>query len=108
MFDAARAALLFSCPPVKADIGKTHSGLISAFGEHLEKTGLVSRGMSKKINQAFRLRQIADYTGDFLDLEQATEIVESAKEFIAELKHNLNIDFPDLEKSSKDISRERP
>lgn len=39
MFDAARAALFASGAPVAPDIGKTHSGLISAFGNHLVKTG---------------------------------------------------------------------
>ena len=39
MFDAARAALLASGAPVQPDIGKTHSGLIAAFGQHLVKNG---------------------------------------------------------------------
>lgn len=35
MFDAARAALLASGAPVEPDIGRTHSGLIGAFGNFL-------------------------------------------------------------------------
>lgn len=47
MFDAARAALLASGAPVKPDIGKTHSGLINAFSEHLIKNGPVSKELGR-------------------------------------------------------------
>ncbi len=43
MFDAARAALLASGASVTADTGKTHSGLIKAFGDHLIKQGRYRR-----------------------------------------------------------------
>src|SRR6218665_1354066 len=35
MFDAARAALLASGASVEPDVGRTHSGLIGAFGNYL-------------------------------------------------------------------------
>jgi len=47
MFDAARAALLASGAPVRAHIGKTHSGLINAFSDHLIKNGPVSKEMGR-------------------------------------------------------------
>ncbi|WXK24767.1 HEPN domain-containing protein (plasmid) [Mycetohabitans endofungorum] len=40
MFDAARAALLASGAPVEPDVGRTHSGLIWAFGNYLVKSSL--------------------------------------------------------------------
>ncbi|MFC3853617.1 HEPN domain-containing protein [Salinispirillum marinum] len=43
IFDASRAALLASGAPVGADIGRTHSGLIGAFGIFLFKNGPVSK-----------------------------------------------------------------
>lgn len=44
MFDAARAALLASGASVEPNIGRTHSGLIGAFGNFLVKNGPVSKG----------------------------------------------------------------
>ncbi len=35
MFDAAKAALIATVPTIDPTIGKTHSGLISAFGLHM-------------------------------------------------------------------------
>jgi uncharacterized protein (UPF0332 family) len=43
MFDAARAALLVVNAPVEAEVARTHKGLISAFGKHVVKPGLVSQ-----------------------------------------------------------------
>ena len=50
MFDAARAALLLSGAPVAPDIGRTHSGLIGAFGNHLVKNGPVSKEVGRLLN----------------------------------------------------------
>lgn len=35
MFDAARAALLVANAPVEAEVARTHSGLMSAFSQHI-------------------------------------------------------------------------
>ena len=43
MFDAARAALLVSGAQVAPDIGRTHSGLIGAFGKFLVRNGAVPK-----------------------------------------------------------------
>ena len=51
MFDAARAALLASDALVNPDIGRTHSGLISAFSLHLVKTGRVPVELGKSLNK---------------------------------------------------------
>ncbi len=64
VFDAARAALLTSGAPVSSEIGKTHSGLIHAFSQHLVKTGLVPKELGQSFARAHELRLIADYTGD--------------------------------------------
>lgn len=63
MFDAARAALLASGAPIEPDFGRTHSGLIGAFGNYLVKNGPVSRDMGRLLNRAHEIRQIADYKG---------------------------------------------
>jgi uncharacterized protein (UPF0332 family) len=86
MFDAARAALIISNEATDYDIGKTHSGLISAFGNQLIKTGLVSKEMGRLLNRAYETRQIADYNGASVELSDVTEMVENAEFLVIELK----------------------
>lgn len=86
MFDAARAALLASGAPVAPDVGRTHSGLISAFGSHLVKNGPVSKDMGRLLNRAEETRLVADYNGDSVELSDAQEMVEQAETFVAAMR----------------------
>jgi len=86
MFDAARAALLASGMPVEPDIGRTHSGLIGAFGNLLVKNGPVSKEMGKLLNRAHEIRLMADYKGDSVESADAQEIVEQAETFVAAMR----------------------
>ena len=86
MFDAARAALLASGAPVAQDIGRTHSGLIGAFSNHLVKHGPVSKEMGRFLNRAQEIRQVADYKGDSVELIDAQEMVAQAEAFVAALR----------------------
>jgi len=86
MFDAARAALLVSWAPVPPQIGRTHRGLISAFGANLIKNGPVSRAMGRLLNRAEEIRLVADYTGDSVQLSDAREMVEQAETFVAAMR----------------------
>lgn len=86
MFDAARAALLASGAPVAPDIGRTHGGLISAFGGHLVKNGPVSKDMGRLLNRAEEIRLVADYNGDSVELTDAREMVEQAETFVAAMR----------------------
>lgn len=86
MFDAARAALLASGAAVEPDIGRTHSGLIRAFGVHLVKNGRVSKSMGRLLNRAHEIRQVADYNGDSVDLADAKDMVEQAEIFVAAMR----------------------
>ena len=86
MFDAARAALLASGAPVKVDIGKTHSGLINAFSNHLIKNGSVSKEMGRLLKRAVEIRLVADYKGDSVELIDAQEMVEQAETFVSALR----------------------
>jgi uncharacterized protein (UPF0332 family) len=83
MFDAARAALMRSGAPVGAEVARTHSGLITAFGLHLVKTGRVPIELGRAINRADELRLVADYTGVPVDAEQASWAVENADLFVS-------------------------
>lgn len=86
MFDAARAALLVSGAPMEPDIGRTHSGLIGAFGNHLVKNGPVSKNMGWLLNRAHEIRQAADYNGDSVEPADAREMVDQAEAFIAAMR----------------------
>jgi uncharacterized protein (UPF0332 family) len=61
---------------------KTHSGLISAFGLHLVKTGGLPIALGKSLNRAHEIRQIADYTGDDVSAGHAKDLVEQADIFV--------------------------
>ncbi len=82
MFNAARAALLASGASVQPDIGKTHSGLISAFSLHLVKTERVPVEYGRTFNRMEELRLIADYKGDSIEQEQAAWAVDQAQAFV--------------------------
>jgi uncharacterized protein (UPF0332 family) len=86
MFDAARAALLASGAAVKADIGKTHSGLIKAFGNHLIKQGPIPKEMGRLLKRAEEVRLVADYRSDSVELADANEIVQQAEVFVAAMR----------------------
>lgn len=86
MFDAARAVLLATGVP---DAGRTHSGLISAFGNHLVKNGPISKEMGRLLNRAEEIRLVADYTGDSVELSEAREMIEQAETFVAAMQTEL-------------------
>ena len=91
MFDAARAALLVADVPVRADIGRTHSGLISAFSLHLVKSGRfpVEAGRFLKHVEEVRLR--ADYSGELVEVDVAEEIVAQAEAFLAAIRAEFGL-----------------
>ncbi|MDD2747171.1 MAG: HEPN domain-containing protein [Acidithiobacillus ferrooxidans] len=82
MFDAARAALLASGAPVQPDIGKTHSGLIAAFGLHLVKNGPIPKELGRLLKRAEEIRLVADYKGDSVEFDDACEKGEPTEIFI--------------------------
>jgi uncharacterized protein (UPF0332 family) len=81
MFDAAHAALLAAGVSVK-----THSGLIGAFGKHLVQSGLIDAQHGRALNRVHHLRQLADYLGDPVTIEDAAESFAHAQAFIAAVK----------------------
>lgn len=89
MFDAAKAVLIATVPSIDPSIGKTHSGLISAFGLHMVKTGRIPVEFGRAFNRAHDIRQVADYTGDMIGTDDVSWLIQQAKAFV-EL---INIDF---------------
>ena len=86
MFDAARAALLASGAPVEPDIGRTHSGLIGAFGKFLVKNGPVSKEVGRLLNRAHEIRLVADYNSNSVESADAKEMVAQAETFVAAMR----------------------
>lgn len=89
MFDAARAALIWSAAPVEPAVAKTHSGLISAFSLHLVKTGRLPVELGKALNRAAEIRLVADYSGDEVTAEKALWVIEHAAAFIETVRQKL-------------------
>ena len=82
MPDAAKAALNVSYVSLEPEVFKTHSGLISAFGLKLVKTGKVPAALGKAFNRAAEIRLVADYTGEGVSTEDAQWAVAQAAIFV--------------------------
>lgn len=90
MFDAARAALMATNAEIPLNIGKTHSGVLTAFSQHLVKNGPVPRDIGRLLKQAEELRLVADYSGDSITLDDARALVEKAESFVNTLASILD------------------
>jgi uncharacterized protein (UPF0332 family) len=86
MFDAAHAALLWGGAQVNPAQTKTHAGLIAAFGLQLVKTDILPAELGKALNQVERVRLLADYTGEEVDIEKTRWAVGQAEVFLAAVK----------------------
>jgi len=78
MFDAARACLMAQ----GFDLGKTHKGVLSAFSEHLIKSGLVSRDLGRLLKRAEAFRYVADYESGSIAADDARYLVDQAEVFV--------------------------
>src|SRR5690242_19121557 len=104
MLNSARAALLSAGMP-EDKLPKTHSGLISAFGEHVVKSGNVDAEFGRFMNkvEGFRLR--ADYTGVELDLPIAKEALSGAERFVHSVERAFGLQAVSAEaKPSNDVT----
>jgi uncharacterized protein (UPF0332 family) len=86
MFDASRAVLLTMGAVEDLSSVKTHSGLITAFGLHVVKPGMVLPELGKSLNKVEDLRLVADYRGDEVTDEQAQWALEQAHTFVLEMQ----------------------
>lgn len=78
MFDAARALLM----ALGVDLGKTHKGVLNAFGEHLIKSGLVPRELGRLLKRAEAFRYVADYESGSIAPDDARWLVDQALVFV--------------------------
>ena len=93
MFYAAEAALL--------SLGLTfskHSGVISAFGQHLARPERVPAYLHRHLLEAYDLRQMSDYDApSSISMRQAEEALARATEFVNSLEAFLAVKPPPLE-----------
>ena len=85
MFYAARAALLFAGGERLA-ASKSHSGLISSFGQHLVKTGKLPTDLGRALSVESHRRQVSDYDGGEVSFESAKSSISSAEKFITTIE----------------------
>src|SRR3546814_8287289 len=93
MFNAAHAALWWVDAHVNRET-KKHNGLIAAFGKQLVLTRLLPSDLGKALNKAENVRILADYTGEDIEPEKATEIVEQAAPFVMVVKNTFEPTVP--------------
>jgi len=92
MVNSAQAALLSSGVP-EDRLPRTHSGLISAFGEHAVKSGKVHPDLGRTISKTESLRLRADYTGVELDLATAEKTLKGAENFVQSVEHAFGLEL---------------
>ena len=94
MFDAAKAALIWSGAPVEPTVVRTHSGLISAFSLYLVKTGHIAIEIGRSMNRVAEIRMIADYTGDEVTTDKAQSAITQADAFVGAVRTVLTLPAP--------------
>lgn len=82
MFYAARVSLLHVGQAERA-MGKTHSGMGSAFSQFLVKPGLLDVRYQRAFSFELNRRILADYEEGEVSAEGAAESIESANAFVA-------------------------
>jgi len=86
MFFCAEALLL-----TKELAFSSHKGVISAFGEHFVKTGLLSPDLGRQLNRAFQERQLGDYEAlPSFDAAHTEEILGQAERFVETVEKYLS------------------
>ncbi|WP_276973913.1 HEPN domain-containing protein [Ferrimicrobium acidiphilum] len=82
VFNAACAALLAA----GYEVGKTHSGVLNAFHQHLVRTGEISKDDGQLLKRIETFRYIADYSENEVDWLDAEEMVLEAERFVTTLQ----------------------
>ena len=85
MFFAAEALLL-----TKNLAAKSHSGLISLFGEYFIKTNIFPKEMGRQLNRAYDKRLVGDYgTSIKIEREEAQNFLDIGKDFVEKISKFL-------------------
>ena len=90
MFDAAHAALRAAKIELPESPIKTHSGLVAMFGLHLVRANQLAAEHGVALNKVQNLRELADYSGDPVTLENATWAVAQAEAFVNAIRETFS------------------
>lgn len=67
-----------------------HSGVISMFDKEFVKSGVIARGFSRWLHDAFDLRQQSDYAAELsISFQDASASLQHAKDFVKEIRDVL-------------------
>jgi uncharacterized protein (UPF0332 family) len=93
-FDAVRCALRERVGEPQ-DVSRKHSTAIALFSRHFVLSGLVSRDLGRRLNRAFELRAMADYSDDAISAQHALEAIDTAQAIMDALASQLpNLPHP--------------
>lgn len=81
MFNAARAALI-AVGQERLSAAKTHSGVISAFGQFVVNAGKIDPPIAKFLGKDAHLRLVADYEGTPITVDEAKDAIREATLFL--------------------------
>jgi uncharacterized protein (UPF0332 family) len=71
-------------------VPKSHSGLISLFGEHFVKTNIFSKEMGRQLNRAYDKRLIGDYgTSIIINKNEAQGLLNIGQDFVENIAEYL-------------------
>jgi uncharacterized protein (UPF0332 family) len=87
-FDAVRCALRERAG-LAHDGSRKHSTMIEQFSRHFVLTGIVSRDLGRRLNRAFELRAMADYSDDPISEIHAKEAIDTAERIIVAIAPHL-------------------
>jgi uncharacterized protein (UPF0332 family) len=93
MFDIAQAALL-RAGVAEDKLPRTHSGVIAAFRSHAVQSGKIDRQLATQLSRTESLRIQADYTGNEIELNEATKVVQNAELFVQTVERAFSLDAP--------------
>lgn len=79
LFHAARAPLMSR----SADVPRSHSGLIAAFGSQFVKSGEIDLALGKLFNRVEHERLLADYSGEAIDAGALRRLFGDAELFLS-------------------------
>lgn len=69
----------------------SHRGVISLFGEHFVRTGILESHMGTALNYAYKKRIVGDYgMGASVAQEEAEELLAMARDFVEKVKAYLD------------------
>jgi len=86
MFFMAEATLL-----TRKLTASSHRGVISLFGEHFVKTGILDKYLGRVFNDAYDKRLVGDYeVGLAIARDEAEDLLEAARDFVGKVKDYLD------------------